>query len=207
MIGNKRKLERAVNLIIVLFLGFFLISMNEIDNLENSPISGGIDVQFLKKGSAARSGVKLDDVQDIVIHYVGNPGSTAQQNRDYFNNPDSRVSSHFIIGMDGKIIQAIPLDERSAATNWRNNDTISIELCHPDETGKLTQETYDSLIWLSSWLIDKFDLEVDNIIRHYDVTGKHCPLYFVEHEDKWVQFKEDVRNYDKKRKPLFYEFG
>ena len=30
------------------------------------------------------------------------------------------------------------------------------------------------------------------MIRHYDVTGKNCPKYFVEHEDEWEQFKKDV---------------
>lgn len=58
----------------------------------------GIDVQLLDTGSVARSGVKLDDVKDIVIHYVGKLGSTAQQNRDYFNNPESKVSSHGEMG-------------------------------------------------------------------------------------------------------------
>mgnify|MGYP003480997686 FL=1 len=183
MKGKKRRLVRAITLIVALYFGLLLMSMNDIDNLENSPISGGLDVQLLDTGSVARSGVELDDVKDIVIHYVG-------------NNPRSKVSAHFIIGLDGEIIQAIPLDERSSATNWRNNDTISIELCHPGETGKFTQETYDSLVLLTSWLTEEFDLEVDNIIRHYDVTGKLCPLYFVENEDKWMQFKEDVQYYD-----------
>ena len=31
------------------------------------------------------------------------------------------------------------------------------------------------------------------MIRHYDVTGKICPKYFVEHEDAWEQFKADVK--------------
>ncbi len=30
------------------------------------------------------------------------------------------------------------------------------------------------------------------MIRHYDVTGKVCPKYFVEHEEAWQQFKEEV---------------
>ena len=34
-----------------------------------------------------------------------------------------------------------------------------------------------------------------NQIRHYDVTGKDCPKYFVEHEDAWVQFRQDVQEY------------
>ena len=41
----------------------------------------------------------------------------------------------------------------------------------------------------------KFNLTMDNVIRHYDVTGKDCPKYFVEHEDAWNAFKEDVAKY------------
>lgn len=52
------------------------------------------------------------------------------------------------------------------------------------------------MVLLTSWLTEEFDLKADNIIRHYDVTGKLCPLYYVENEDKWMQFKEDVQNCD-----------
>jgi len=31
------------------------------------------------------------------------------------------------------------------------------------------------------------------VIRHYDITGKICPKYFVENEDAWKQFKSDVK--------------
>ena len=87
-----------------------------------------------------------------------------------------------------------PIDEVSAASNHRNKDTISIEVCHPDATGKFNQETYASLVKLTAWLCDNSDLKKENIIRHYDVTGKYCPLYFVEHEDEWETFKSDVEN-------------
>ena len=39
------------------------------------------------------------------------------------------------------------------------------------------------------------DLSADDVIRHYDVTGKKCPLYFVEHEDAWEQFHKDLDTY------------
>ena len=40
----------------------------------------------------------------------------------------------------------------------------------------------------------KFDLDENDVIRHYDVTGKICPKYFVEDEEAWKGFKEDVSN-------------
>lgn len=155
------------------------------------PIPDWIDQQIIKVDGDSCRGVYLEGVQNIVIHYVGNPGSTAQQNRDYYANPSSDVSSHFVIGLK-EIIQCIPLHEKSSASNHRNKDTISIEVCHPDESGKFTDETYDSLVKLTVWLCEVCGLDSNDVIRHYDITGKQCPLYFVTHQDAWEQFKKDV---------------
>lgn len=160
---------------------------------ENTELPDFVDVQLINKHSTARTGTKLTDISFIVVHYVGNPGSTAQNNRDYFNKLTTGVSSHFIVGLDGEIIQCVPLYEKSAASNERNKDSISIEVCHPDESGKFNEKTYDSLIKLISWLCNEFSLDESQIIRHYDITGKLCPKYYVDNEDKWENLKRDVK--------------
>ena len=160
--------------------------------LAGTQVPEWVDVQLISVDGHSRRGEKLDGVRDIVIHYVGNPGTTAQQNRNWYENPESTVSSHFIVGLEGEVIQCVPLDEMSSATNWRNNDTISIEVCHPDETGKFSDVTYASVVKLTAWLLDTCGLDEEHVIRHYDVTGKECPRYFVQDEDTWEQFKADV---------------
>ncbi len=87
------------------------------------------------------------------------------------------------------------MDEISFASNNRNSDTISIECCHPDETGKFNDKTYDSLVALAAWICCEYNLNKEDIIRHYDVSGKECPLYFVDHEDAWENFRNDVMSY------------
>lgn len=77
--------------------------------------------------------------------------------------------------------------------NQRNEDTISIECCHPNEDGKFTENTYQSLVELTSWLCRYYNLTAQDVIRHHDVSGKLCPKYFVEHEDAWEQFRNDVQ--------------
>ena len=133
----------------------------------------------------------------MVVHYVGNPGTTAEQNHSYFENlaatGETYASSHFLIGLDGEIICNVPLDEIAYCTGPRNVDTISIECCHPDDTGAFTQATYDSLIKLVRWLMDEYRLDTDQIIRHYDVTGKECPLYYVRNPEAWEQFLADLK--------------
>ena len=152
-----------------------------------------VDQQLIDIDGAARRGEKLEGIRNIVIHYVANPGTTAQQNRNYFNNPDTRSSSHFVVGLKGEVIQCIPLDEKSSATNERNIDTISIEVCHPDASGKFNSRSYASAVRLTAWLCSVYHLNETDVIRHYDVTGKLCPLYYVEHEDAWREFKSDVK--------------
>ncbi len=158
-----------------------------------------IEQDLIRKNIYSRPAVTLREVNDIVIHYVANPGSTAEENRNYFDrladqDEDGAISAsaHFVIGLDGEIIQCIPIDEIAYASNDRNFDTIAIECCHPDETGEFTEATYASLVRLTAWLCDAAGIGRESVIRHYDVSGKACPLYFVENEEAWMQFKEDV---------------
>ena len=77
-------------------------------------------------------------------------------------------------------------------------DSISIECCHKDDTGVFEQETYDSVVKLAAWLCARFGLTSEQVIRHYDVTGKNCPKYFVEHESAWEDFHDDLAAYIEK---------
>ena len=163
---------------------------------EGHPGRPEITQDFLTKNEYSRSGIEIGDVTAIVVHYVANPGSCARENRDYFeglkDNHATKASSHYIIGLEGEIIQCIPLGEISYASNSRNSDTISIECCHPDRSGKFNQDTYQSLVNLVSWLCYTYGLDASDVIRHYDVTGKMCPIYYVKHEEAWTNFKKDV---------------
>ena len=162
-----------------------------------------LDVQLLTVNDYSRPAIPLEQINGIAVHYTANPGATAQQNRDYFENlkdsQQTQVSSHFVIGLEGEIIQCIPSSEMSYATNERNVDTLSIECCHPDESGEFTQATYDSLVKLTAWLCDELKISRKHVIRHYDVTGKSCPKYFVDNEEAWTTFKEDVEVFDRER--------
>lgn len=181
-------------LLVVVGVILNLTTLGQMLKLSRDNVPRWVDVQIIDVNGSGRRGERLSGVNDIVIHYVGNPGTTAQQNHDFFDQPDTTVSAHFLVGLDGEIIQCIPLDEVSSASNERNGDTISIEVCHPDATGQFNQKTYDSLVKLTAWLCDYCDIGRDHVIRHYDITGKLCPLYFVEHPDAWEQFLVDVKN-------------
>lgn len=161
-----------------------------------------ITEDFLTVNENSRPGIQLEKVNGIVIHYTANPGTGAKANRDYFesrkdqeNTAVNKVSSHFVVGLDGEIIQCIPLNEIAYASNDRNQDTISIECCHPGKNGKFNKKTYHSLVKLCAWLCARYEIaDKADIIRHYDVTGKLCPLYYVKHPSKWDALRTDIWN-------------
>lgn len=196
---KKKKIKNGrILLICVLIMGFIVGGywyylqryQNDIDMYNADGLS--IQHDFLTINPYSRSGESLGRIKGIVIHYTGNPGSTAKNNHDYFENLKDKhtayVSSHFIVGLKGEIIQCIPLNEIAYASNNRNKDTISIETCHPDETGQFNNQTYTALQQLVKSLMNTYHLDKEDVIRHYDVTGKNCPKYFVENEDAWQEF-------------------
>lgn len=141
-------------------------------------------------------GVSRQKITKIVIHYVANAGTSAINNRNYFNNlPKNEkiyAGAHYIVGLEGEIIRCIPDNEIAyhAGNADVNACSIGIEVCHPDKTGRFNYKSYLSLLKLVSWLCDKYNISADNVIRHYDVTGKACPIYYIDNPSEWRLFKK-----------------
>lgn len=156
-----------------------------------------IQQKLLTVNQYSRPGTKLKQVKNIVVHWVGNANSTAIANRNYFESLKERksfASSHYIIGLQGEIIQCVPESEIAYHAKEANSYSIGIEVCHPDWGGKFSDVTYKSLISLLADLCKRYSLEpTQAIIRHYDVTKKQCPKYYVEHSGAWLQLKQDVK--------------
>ncbi len=175
----------------------FSISETRRSPSENLDLPPYITEELLTVNPYSRPGDRLGQVNAVVIHYVGNPGTSAEQNRSYFqglaNTGATSASSNLIVGLEGETLLCVPLDEVAYCSNSRNNDTISIEFCHPDDTGEPTKATYDALVRLTAWLCETFGLDPEtDVIRHYDVIGKECPRYYVRNEDAWLRFKQDT---------------
>lgn len=197
------------NLLLIIGLVFLITGIGkrewitDIFSREKNQLIGGNDSErpeitenFLTENPYSRPGEPLKKVKNIFVHYTANPGTDAMQNRSYFENlgltGETSASAHFVIGYEGEIVQCIPLTEIGYAVKERNYDSVSIECCYLREDGKFTEETYQSLLQLSTWLLKKYKLTPDNVLRHYDAGGKKCPLYYVEHEEAWQQFLADL---------------
>jgi N-acetylmuramoyl-L-alanine amidase len=156
-----------------------------------------------------RPGTNLLSVSKIIIHYVENPGTTARQNVAYIDGLDNSktryASAHYFVD-DKEIIQIIPDSERAyhiganrytdiglSISSYPNARTIGIEFCHPDKTGKPNYQTYKHLVELCKYLCSKYNLNpLTDILRHYDITGKLCPLYYVNNLIEFEDFKREV---------------
>ncbi len=215
---RKRQVQRKIRLGLILLAalmvgigilriikpGWFAIGYFELSGEEIDASKPEIDVELLTVNEYSRPGTETEKIRGIVVHYTANPGSTAMDNRNYFeglkDTHTTEASSNFVVGLEGEIVQCVPTWEVAYASNSRNIDTVSIECCHPYEDGVFTDETYRSMVQLCAWLCLKFDLDEEDVIRHYDVTGKNCPKYFVEDEGAWEQFRTDIKKAIKKTK-------
>lgn len=162
-----------------------------------------IKKMFITPNPYSRPQKKIGQIKNIVIHWIGNAGTTAENNAKYFdglkvgkkNSTGEYIyaSSHYIIGNDGVVVRCVPENEVAYHASDANSYSIGVEVCHPDWTGKPTQKAYDSLVNLLVELCRTYKLEpTQAIIRHFDVTGKICPKYYVEDLGAFEHLKKDV---------------
>ena len=133
----------------------------------------------------------------IVIHYVG-AVSSAKANADYFYSVNRQASAHYFVD-ENEIWQVV--SEKDSAwhcgtngryyNNCRNANSIGIEMCCFNNNGTLDikEEVVNKTIELTKELMSKYNIPVENVIRHYDVTHKCCPAPFVNNPSRWNDFK------------------
>lgn len=149
-------------------------------------------------------------IKYLVKHFVGATGG-AEANCNYFYNTYRGASAHFFIGHNGEIWQCVEENDiawHCGASSYkhkecRNSNSIGVELCvKKDKNGKwyYTEETKKAAVQLFAYLMDKYDIDADHVLRHYDVTGKTCGEPDVRSGNKvWKKFKDEIAAYGKKQ--------
>lgn len=140
-------------------------------------------------------------IEYLVIHYVG-AVSTARNNASYFKNTYRGASAHYFVD-DNEVVQVV--EDKDIAwhcgndvyySGARNSNSLSIEMCcYKMSNGNLnvSSDTESRAIELSKELIQKYNIPIENVVRHYDVTHKNCPAPFVTDEEKWNNFKKKLQ--------------
>lgn len=149
-------------------------------------------------------------IKYLVLHYTANNGDTALSNCKYFSSANRNASAHYFVDEKGiyRSVRDMNVAWHCGSTNGykhkycRNTNSIGIEMCsRKDKNGKfyIKEETIVNAIELTKYLMEKYDIQVENVIRHYDVTGKMCPKPFVEDEKLWLDFKDRLEDEEVKR--------
>lgn len=142
-----------------------------------------------------------DDILFIVIHFTGNNGDTALNNCTFFSGANRKASANYFSGNDG-IYQSVPDNWAAWAVGGtniykhrycRNMNSISIEMCSrvgADGKYYIDDDVVEQTIELTKYLMNKYNVPVENVLRHYDVWDKKCPEPFVRQPELWENFKK-----------------
>lgn len=162
--------------------------------MPNLPIEATPEISFYQCNSANYTSGRGDNkITHIVVHYTsGKPtaAGAALANCKYFNRGSRGASAHYFID-DGYTIWQSVKDKDTAwhAGNWNMNQrAIGIEVC---TSGAYTSKEIERLTWLVQHLMKKYSIPASRVIRHYDVTGKKCPAYYVD-SARWKKLKTTI---------------
>lgn len=146
----------------------------------------------IKEQPACRSnygGRRTGKIEWIVMHYTGNDGDSDEANGRYFQQALNPVASAHYFVDDDSITRSVPDDyvayhcgaQTYKHPSCRNANSIGVEMCDAKRDGKVmaTDKTIANAAELVYWLCRQYGVPYDHIIRHYDVTGKLCPAYWV----------------------------
>ena len=159
---------------------------------------------------------RKQNIKYIVVHYTANDGDTARNNGNYFSQPKRNASAHYFVD-ENEIIQSV----KDTNTAWhcgaksykhpkcRNDNSVGIEMCsEKDDKGQyyINQATQNRTIRLIKVLMGKYNIPVENVLRHYDVTGKLCPEPFVRNQVQWLDFKKMLNEQKEGGADMIYNY-
>lgn len=122
----------------------------------------------------------------IVIHYTGQPLITADTLAHCFRDDNGGYHQSCNYAVDStEVICLIPAPGMSYGVTGHNNHVVNVEVCYNDVAGRFDLVTISNLRELVRRLMKKHGIKADNVKRHYDLTGKMCPMFYALHEDEW----------------------
>lgn len=142
---------------------------------------------------------RTQPVRYIVLHYTANNGDTAKNNCDYYHRVGGlQASAHYFVDEHGAMQSVLEGDTAwhcGARAYWhpecRNANSIGIEMCsrkRADGSYYIKPETVANAAALAREIMQRYGIDTDHVLRHYDVTGKRCPMPWVDDPAQWTAF-------------------
>lgn len=144
---------------------------------------------------------RTQPIEYIVVHYTANSGDTAQNNLDYFARAKTGTSAHYFVD-ENEVCQSV----QDTDVAWhcgsknprhpycRNANSIGIEMCN--SVGGVPEAVRDRTAAFVLQKMKEYGLDVNHVLRHYDVTGKRCPAPWVDKPAEWMEFKKMLEGDD-----------
>tara|TARA_B100000029_G_scaffold243744_1_gene240981 strand:- start:94 stop:819 length:726 start_codon:yes stop_codon:yes gene_type:complete len=118
-------------------------------------------------------------IKYLIYHYTGMKKDSSAIKK--LTNPNSKVSCHYYITKNGKLIQMVPdlyISWHAGKSKWKkdislNKNSIGIEISNPGhEFGykNFNEKQINCLIKISNILIKKYKIKKENVLGHSDVA-------------------------------------
>ena len=151
-------------------------------------------------------------IKYLVIHFTANDGDSDESNAKFFKNNLPKTSAHYFVD-DDSVTQSVPDNYAAYAVGGAkyadcsktgggskykivtNKNSISIEMCDTIKNGKndLSAKTLENTLALCKVIMKKYNIGINNVVRHFDVNGKYCPAYYMDNK-AWADFKVRLQN-------------
>lgn len=145
---------------------------------------------------------RAQPVSFLVFHYVGATGSAEANAKYFYNTANAGASAHYFVGHaseNTEIWASVPEGDTAwhcGAKSYvhptcRNANSIGIEMCCKigPKGWYIEEETLAAAAELGRDIMAQYGIPLENVVRHYDVTGKLCPWPLVD-ETAWADFKK-----------------
>jgi N-acetylmuramoyl-L-alanine amidase len=144
-------------------------------------------VELIEKQTPPRPSIPLTAVSSITLHWIGPyPSQSVRDPVTWWVGQKLEASAHFIVKGDA-VLNCIPITEVAWHCGSKGNYTsIGIEVIPASTAGEFSYESMRSLRELLG-LLPQVEL-----LRHYDWTGKDCPLYYTDN-NRWEDLKKWLR--------------
>lgn len=164
-------------------------------------------MEFIACNMANYRAGRTQPVRYIVMHYTANNGDTAKNNCDYYHRVGGlQASAHYFCDEYGAMQSVLECDTAwhcGARAYWhpecRNANSIGIEMCsrkRADGSYYILPETVANAAALAREIMQRYGIDTEHVLRHYDVTGKRCPMPWVDDPAQWVAFKDMLKQND-----------